>query len=89
VVARYAELKHDTAAVLLDVDVPVVNGLAAAEVLRAMNPAVKVLLVSGLSDLRPFGSVETGPNLDVLAKPFSTATLLDKLGKLLEGPKPP
>jgi hypothetical protein len=51
--------------------------------LRALKPAVRVLLVSGYSEGDILGLLGGGPNLAYLGKPFTRATLDRKLRELL------
>jgi two-component system chemotaxis response regulator CheY len=72
--------------VISDLVMPVRSGLETIEELRRMNPAVRILAISGGAR---DGSVD---HLDaarrrgaaaVLAKPFGRATLLDLVGRML------
>ena len=74
--------------VITDLIMPDIDGLEVIQQLRRMNPAVRVLAISGggrvdaeeyLSVARKFGAVE------VLPKPFTGQKLKDALEKALNG----
>ena len=80
-VSLYAERRFDIDAVVTDMNMPVMTGPSMIRALRAMNPDVKILAVSGL----PSG--EKDPALDdvrFLAKPFEPDDLLGALHDLLD-----
>lgn len=70
--------------VLTDLEMPDVTGVELASRLRAYQPAVKVLLMSGYSYslLNDRGLLEPGTAL--LEKPFNTSTLLRKVSQMLQ-----
>jgi len=61
-----------------DVVMPGMSGPELARSLLAAQPGIKVILMSGYTDLPP--TLE--PDWEFLQKPFSPATLCDKLEKL-------
>jgi len=63
----YAQYREAIDLVLLDILMPGLNGLQTMERLRALDPQVKILLVSGVSD-----SLDDNlpPGVDFLTKPF-------------------
>lgn len=81
-IALYARHDGTIHAVLVDMMMPQMDGLAVIQALRRMNPAVKILAMSGIP--REGGKE---PVQDVaqkfLAKPFSAATLLKALQEIL------
>jgi CheY-like chemotaxis protein len=69
-----------------DVVMPQMLGKEAAERIRALNPAVKVLYMSGYAAgaLDTQGILEAGVSL--IEKPFTEASLLAKLGEVTSVP---
>ena len=82
-VAAYTARGSEIAAVLTDMTMPVMDGLAMIQILRRMNPEVHVVAVSGLSvyatDLRS-ADLRVG---DFLLKPYTAETLLRTLRQAL------
>jgi PAS domain S-box-containing protein len=71
-VAVYAEHREEVALVITDVMMPVMDGAAAINALRRIDPEVRVIAVSGLTThLRGLGAPAP-----FLAKPFTTEALL-------------
>ena len=82
-VAVYARLGEEIAAVITDMMMPVMDGPATIEVLRRMNPAVRIIGASGLA---ADGQVARSVSLGVkhfLPKPFTAETLLKALKDVL------
>jgi signal transduction histidine kinase/CheY-like chemotaxis protein len=84
-VALYAARRADIAAVIVDLMMPVMNGLATCKALREINPDVPLILASGLS----------GPGTDpsygepaplFLPKPYTAVQMLDALRRALTAP---
>ncbi len=73
----------DIDVLLTDVVMPRMLGKEAADRIRALRPAVKVLFMSGYTQglLDTQGVVETGVNL--IEKPFTEASLLIRLGQII------
>ena len=73
----------DIDVLLTDVVMPQMLGKEAAERIRAVYPAIKVLFMSGYTQgiLDTQGVVETGVNL--IEKPFTEASLLAKLSEIM------
>jgi len=82
-VAIYARERAEIAAVITDMAMPVMDGPATIEVLRRMNPAVRIIAASGLAGQ---GRVTDAMNLGVkhfLPKPYTAETLLKALRDVL------
>jgi len=82
-VAVYARQGAEIAAVLTDMMMPIMDGPATIQVLRRMNPAVRIIGASGLSDP---GHAAQAASLGVesfLPKPFTAETLLKALKTVL------
>ncbi|MDX6767368.1 MAG: PAS domain S-box protein [Candidatus Methylacidiphilales bacterium] len=80
--ALYASHRFEIAAVITDLMMPVMDGSQMIQVLRRMNPVVRVICTSGKA-----GDRHTGPDQAAggrfLAKPFDAASLLRELRELL------
>ncbi|OHE89209.1 MAG: hypothetical protein A3G75_04480 [Verrucomicrobia bacterium RIFCSPLOWO2_12_FULL_64_8] len=75
------------AAVLIDLNMPVMDGWSTIRACKAINPLVRLIAVSGLGDSSaPFAGEEVALRL---TKPFSMATLLRGLRQVLTQPAAP
>lgn len=82
-VAIFAQHAGEVAAVLTDMMMPVMDGPATIQVLKLMNPGVKIIAASGLS---ANGEVARAKGMGVehfLAKPYSAQTILKTLRQVL------
>jgi CheY-like chemotaxis protein len=82
-VAIYAGRHAEIAAVLTDMMMPVMDGLATIQILRRISPKARVIGASGLS---ANGNLTRAASLGVkhfLPKPFTTEVLLKTLRKIL------
>jgi len=70
-------------AVLLDLLMPGMNGEQTLLAVREIRPDVRVLIVSGYSEGDILGRIAGGRKVAFLAKPFTRATLEDRLRELL------
>jgi two-component system cell cycle sensor histidine kinase/response regulator CckA len=61
-----------------DIVMPGMSGIELAKNLRAANPGIRVILMSGYTDQPP----RMEPGWEFLPKPFSPATLCDKVERL-------
>ena len=64
---------------------PVLDGAATARALRRLDPAVKIILTSGLGAEGSETGDEGMPEVVFLQKPFTAETLLRLLRRVLEG----
>ena len=65
---------------------PVMNGDEAFRRLKAINPAIKVILSSGYNEVEAI-RLFTGKGLaGFIQKPYSTTTLLAKIRSILQAP---
>lgn len=80
----YAEEKHDIAAVLTDMAMPVLDGVATAHALMKMNPAVKIIAVSGLSSSSDEPRLRESGVRCFLQKPYTSGALLRALRTILD-----
>ena len=65
---------HDV--VLLDIEMPCLDGLRLAQVLRALTPSARLVVMSGHGYLRAAARDLLGGGVPVLAKPFDLDDLL-------------
>jgi CheY-like chemotaxis protein len=77
--AVYTQNRDDIRLVLTDLDMPGKGGAHLIRTLEEINPAVRVISVSGLFEGNALGQVVGGPVRAVLQKPFSPAELLKTL----------
>lgn len=80
-VALYAEHRADVAVVVLDMLMPIMDGLATQHALRAMNPGVKIVTSCGLPGSAE-RAAEAGVSL-VLHKPYTADAMLRGLREVL------
>ncbi len=69
--------------VVLDVDMPVMNGLDTADVLWRVKPDLKILFCTGRQHQYDLSSVMSRPNAFLIAKPFDMAALAAKVREAL------
>jgi CheY-like chemotaxis protein len=80
--ALFAPRNLEVRAVVTDLDMPSLDGTALAKVVHALNPSVRVLTVSGSSDLEELRR-RTPEFSQFIAKPFTASMLLEKIGEML------
>jgi PAS domain S-box-containing protein len=85
-VAVYAQRAGDIKAVITDIVMPQMDGLATIRALRKLNPLVRIIVSTGVGDKdRP--EVVLDPTVDAtLSKPYTADTLLTTLTEVLEVP---
>ncbi len=81
--AAYELNRANVDMVLTDVVMPQMNGIELGQRLTAIDPALKVLYMSGFRD-SPIGAAEE-PERMILQKPFTPNVLLAKVRELLDG----
>ena len=69
--------------VLSDMVMPQMSGPQMAEELRWLRPTLPVLFMSGYTEHAAVNQALLSPDLDFLSKPFTTATLLQKVNQAL------
>jgi PAS domain S-box-containing protein len=82
--AIYAEQKNGIAAVLTDMMMPVMDGMAVIRVLMRINPAVKIIAASGLNANGDVTAVSGGAVKHFLTKPYTARTLLTAIREILD-----
>ncbi|MBE9010989.1 response regulator [Pseudanabaenaceae cyanobacterium LEGE 13415] len=82
-VSVYRDHHHDISAVLLDIMMPSMDGLATVRVLQELNPEVKIIAMSGLATHS--NVTQTTNHVQAfLSKPYTTQTLIETLHQVLE-----
>jgi len=85
----YTDKKDEIEAVILDLIMPVMGGVAAFQALRKLNPEVKVIVATGFGDRSKLGGIDDKEVGAFLWKPFTAETLLGTLSDVLgRGPQP-
>jgi two-component system cell cycle sensor histidine kinase/response regulator CckA len=82
-VALYAQHKDEIRVVLTDMMMPYMDGLATIRALQKLNPQVKIIASSGLTENA--GAIDAG-NAGVktfLSKPYTAGKLLEALAEVL------
>ena len=80
-VAIYAQRQNEIAVVITDMMMPVMDGPATIQVLRKLNPAVRIIAASGLS----YNVHTAGLRVKhFLPKPYTAGTLLTALKQIIE-----
>ncbi|HAL55456.1 MAG TPA: hybrid sensor histidine kinase/response regulator, partial [Bacteroidetes bacterium] len=88
-IAIYVEQKDSIALVLTDMMMPFLDGTATVRALQKINPQVKILVVSGLTQNAPSSTFSGEKTVRFLHKPFTSETLLTELRLLLESSDEP
>lgn len=78
---KYLAIRPDVSLVLLDVVMPGGNGLELAERIRQLDPAVKILVMSGYSDMQL--EVQARKRYPFIRKPFLGVDLLNRAAEVL------
>jgi CheY-like chemotaxis protein len=84
-VANMAREKRAIAAVLVDLMMPFMDGIATIRALQRLNPNAKFLAISGLMDQARIAQLSEVTSAAFLAKPFTTEQILAALHSLLHG----
>ncbi len=85
-VALFTPLRHEIAAVITDMMMPVMDGAATIKVLRRIDPNVRIIAASGLSADGRVAEVAGAGVRHFLAKPYGAETLLRTLRAVLDEP---
>ena len=72
--------------VITDLAMPTLDGLALVRVMRNLNPAVRILAMSGLADQQERFHRQPS-NCSLLVKPFTAEALLSTVHELLVSPE--
>ncbi len=82
-VALYAQNIEETGVVLMDMAMPNMDGLASIRVLRKINPKVKIIATSGLTEKEKLTKVKDINANAFLAKPYTAEKLLRTIHEVL------
>lgn len=81
--ALYGEIKPDV--VLLDITMPVMDGLTALKKIRTLDPEAKVIMCSSLGqDRYIIRAIQLGAR-DFVVKPFTPDRILSAVNKAVQG----
>ena len=80
IVQKYKDTIH---LLLTDVVMPGMGGSALAKNLAVVRPETKTLFMSGYIEFHSAGSSHLAPDVQILQKPFSNATLIREVGNAL------
>ncbi len=83
-VERYAENKDKIDFVFMDFSMPRMNGYEACMEIRKINPAAKIVIVSGLKMLPEIEKMFRAGEIEFLSKPFHEVELLKAFKRLAE-----
>ena len=80
--AHFALRQHDVAAVVLDVQMPVLGGIEAYRRIRAISPDTPVILGTGYVGDHDLAAIRAAGADDMLLKPYEMRDLLDRLARV-------
>ncbi len=84
--SAFARHKNEIAAVITDIDMPFMDGIALTAALRKMSPALRVIVSTGDADMPELPGLNVNA---ILTKPYASATMLRALHTALSDPAPP
>jgi PAS domain S-box-containing protein len=82
-IALYAQQPQEIQAVLMDLTMPEMDGLTAMRALKKINPAVKLIVTSGLATTDKMIAVESIGIKTFLVKPYTAEKLLLSLAEVI------
>jgi CheY-like chemotaxis protein len=85
-IATYAQHRDAIQVVVTDLMMPLVDGVVAIRALKRMNPAVKIIVVTGSAGGRKVAELAALGIDKILQKPFPTERLLEVLHLVLKSP---
>lgn len=77
--------RHKPDLVLLDINMPKMDGLQALEEIRRASPATMVLMVSGDATMGKVSEAVEKGAAGFVVKPFNPATVLDRIARYFKG----
>jgi PAS domain S-box-containing protein len=86
--ALFAEAKKDVRAVVTDMRMPFMDGMATIRALRKLTPTIKVIATSGLDQDGAEASAGAGVIQAFLHKPYTAEKLLTTLERVLQADSP-
>jgi CheY-like chemotaxis protein len=88
-VALYVKHASQIAVVVTDMMMPVMDGSATIQVLRRINPAVRIIVASGIDSGSPGVKADQAGVRHFLLKPFTAESLLKLVRAVLDEPADP
>ena len=85
-VALYASHATDIALVITDMMMPIMDGTMTIQVLQRINPAVRIIVASGLDSWKYGAGAANSGVYDYLPKPYTTETLLKVIRGAIDRP---
>ena len=82
--AIYVQRSKEIQAVVTDLSMPFVDGVALARALKKLNPAVQIIACSGNASVTRIGELMSLDVKACLTKPFTSESLLHKLHEMLQ-----
>jgi len=82
-VAVFAQSGKEISLAITDLMMPLMDGMTTVRTLRKMNPALKIIVMSGMSDEIMEIETDGEPKVVFLLKPFSGETLLARMREVL------
>lgn len=79
----YGRMGHDISLIILDFFLPVMDGDAIFDELRALNPKVQVVLSSGFAEQTKLGSMLARGLCGFIPKPYTSEKLLDQVRSII------
>ena len=79
----YSQMKEQIALIILDFFLPVMDGDAVFDELKAINPRVQVVLSSGFAEQTKLGSMLARGLCGFIPKPYTSAKLLDQVQSII------
>jgi CheY-like chemotaxis protein len=87
-VQRYRDAHSQIDLILLDLQMPRMNGWDTLDKILEINPAARVLLLSGGQTDPPPGRASADQANGIISKPFDTVVMLRTLREILDKPGP-
>ncbi len=82
-IEQFRRLQNQVGVVLLDMKMPGMNGKQTYQVLRQIEPAVKVVFTSGYSETEVNTQLDNGLAVPFLAKPYTAESLVQQVRQML------
>ncbi|MCE7988345.1 MAG: response regulator [Caldilinea sp. CFX5] len=83
-IEQFRRLQKQVGVVLLDMKMPGMNGKQTYQVLRQIEPAVKVVFTSGYSETEVNTQLDNGLAVPFLAKPYTAESLVQHVRQMLD-----
>ncbi|MEP7339586.1 MAG: PAS domain S-box protein [Acidobacteriota bacterium] len=84
----FATHMSEVSLVITDLMMPVMDGIATIRALRRLNPDIRIIASSGLADLSRTNELRMLQVDDLLEKPYSASSLLNRIAKALHNQSP-